>query len=264
MNADLSALLDHLAAMGREMSPDTIDALASRIQTLSKPADLVVGMGSTPRARALLGRLGELWQESPSVDPASMAASLRCAQRTAEVVGKAQVVELIWTGPSSPSVPVRRTDQALFELIESADRELVIVSFAAYKVSRVLEALERALDRGVTVRFVLESKQASGGRVDFDPIQAIGSLLDRVEVYTWAGDERPTDEQGRRGALHAKCAVADGHIALISSANLTEFALALNMEMGVLIRGGRIPLTVSEHFDRLIAEGILERVDART
>lgn len=37
--------------------------------------------------------------------------------------------------------------------------------------------------------------------------------------------------------LHAKCAVADDTLALISSANLTGHALQLNIEAGVLLRG---------------------------
>ena len=42
---------------------------------------------------------------------------------------------------------------------------------------------------------------------------------------------------GRLGSLPAKVAVADGATLLISSANFTEYAMTLNMELGVLIRG---------------------------
>jgi phosphatidylserine/phosphatidylglycerophosphate/cardiolipin synthase-like enzyme len=61
-------------------------------------------------------------------------------------------------------------------------------------------------------------------------------------------------------ALHAKCAVADARLLFVSSANLTDYALNLNMELGVLIAGGSQPQTVMAQFDELIAQGILQRV----
>ena len=65
---------------------------------------------------------------------------------------------------------------------------------------------------------------------------------------------------GKPASLHAKCAVADGRILFISSANLTEYAMALNMELGVLINGGELPGRVVDHFGRLIENGTLRRM----
>ena len=47
--------------------------------------------------------------------------------------------------------------------------------------------------------------------------------------------------------------------AFLSSANLTEYAFSLNMELGLLITGGEQPLRVEDHFDRLIEIGMLIR-----
>ncbi len=41
--------------------------------------------------------------------------------------------------------------------------------------------------------------------------------------------------------------------------NLTEYAMDLNMEMGVLIQGGRQPVAVARHIEELISSGILRR-----
>lgn len=57
-------------------------------------------------------------------------------------------------------------------------------------------------------------------------------------------------------------AIADAHLLFVSSANLTDYALNLNMELGVLIAGGSQPQTVVAQFDALIAQGILQRVKA--
>jgi cardiolipin synthase A/B len=60
--------------------------------------------------------------------------------------------------------------------------------------------------------------------------------------------------------MHAKCAVADEELLFISSANLTGYALALNMELGLLVRGGPLPAAVWTHFQRLIEGGVMELV----
>ena len=55
-------------------------------------------------------------------------------------------------------------------------------------------------------------------------------------------------------------AQADGDTLFISSANLTRYATALNMELGVLIKGGDLPGRVASHFERLIENGTLRRM----
>ena len=40
-------------------------------------------------------------------------------------------------------------------------------------------------------------------------------------------------------------------------ANLTEYAMNWNMEMGVLIQGGELPTLVHQHFQELISLGYL-------
>ncbi len=64
----------------------------------------------------------------------------------------------------------------------------------------------------------------------------------------------------RDGALHVKCAVGDASLLLLSSANLTHYALNLNMEMGILVRGGALPRRVAAHFMSLIDKGAIVRV----
>lgn len=61
------------------------------------------------------------------------------------------------------------------------------------------------------------------------------------------------------GILHVKCAVADGRWRLLSSANLTEYAFTVNMELGVLVTGGKLPRHVEENFDKLIQTRVLVR-----
>jgi phosphatidylserine/phosphatidylglycerophosphate/cardiolipin synthase-like enzyme len=59
--------------------------------------------------------------------------------------------------------------------------------------------------------------------------------------------------------LHAKCAVADSELLFIGSANLTESAFELNMEIGALIRGREAATVVQEQLEWLRNSGQLDR-----
>jgi hypothetical protein len=50
---------------------------------------------------------------------------------------------------------------------------------------------------------------------------------------------------------------ANKRLLFLSSANLTEYAFTVNMELGVLIQGGNLPSDIVEHFDKLIEEEVL-------
>ncbi|NJR19247.1 MAG: hypothetical protein HC785_28505 [Calothrix sp. CSU_2_0] len=51
--------------------------------------------------------------------------------------------------------------------------------------------------------------------------------------------------------------MADRKHLFISSANLTEYALTLNMEMGLLVHGEDLAYQAAEHIDRLIQQEFL-------
>ena len=109
-------------------------------------------------------------------------------------------------------------------------------------------------------QFVAESAEESDGKVSFSAIHALADVADRLEVYIWPKAKRATDSAGRFGSLHAKCALADDRLLLVSSANLTEHALLLNMEMGLLVDSGPLPSQVYQHFRLLIVEQNLIRI----
>jgi len=73
-------------------------------------------------------------------------------------------------------------------------------------------------------------------------------------------EKREKDINGKLGILHVKCAVADGNHLFLSSANLTDYAFTINMELGLLVTGGKLPEHVERHFERLIEAGQLTRV----
>jgi len=201
----------------------------------------------------------DAWQEvAPDLGAQAFALALRVAACCEEHHRRDESVELVWTGPTTDVTALRRTDQALLQVINAAQERLTIVSYAAYKVPTVADALVEAARRGVVLRIILETGESGAGKNEFDTIKALGGeVAAKASVHMWPLDKRPKDASGRHGALHAKCAVADGKLLFVSSANLTEYALTLNMELGVLVRGGALPGRVEAHLARLIEEGTL-------
>ena len=146
-----------------------------------------------------------------------------------------------------------------------ACEEFWVVSFASYKVPEIGSALLRAAERGILIRLVLESNEDSEGALTLSALKGLGSsLADRSTVYIWPRNRRPSDESDRRGVLHAKCAVADGEVLFVSSANLTGDAMTLNMEMGVLIRGSALPQRTADHLSWLVENEILQPTEGST
>jgi phosphatidylserine/phosphatidylglycerophosphate/cardiolipin synthase-like enzyme len=216
----------------------------------------------TPPQQKLAHQLAAAWESVGSVDGLGLATALRAAQAAAARERLAETIELVWTGPKSAQVPVAMNAEALNEVVDAAQSELLVVSYATYQMPKLVERLSSAFERGVSVDLVLEFH---GARADepqtWDPVKGLGGELpDGVRVYEWPVELRQTTDWGKVGYLHVKCAVADGRHALVSSANLTVYAMEMNMELGVVVRGGEVPGRIARHFAALIDEGILKRV----
>jgi phosphatidylserine/phosphatidylglycerophosphate/cardiolipin synthase-like enzyme len=246
-------------AIGKAVSslPDgTLDRLSELLRAGASDSQI---RGAVPTAK-YEEVASELLAARSALDPAqgpSVALAVDAA-RERERAARQQRVSIVWTGPETDAVPVRRTDQALLELIARASRKLIVVSFAVYKVREIAHALVAASQRGCDVSVVLESEAESGGKVTFEMSAALGSdVAAHANLYSWPYELRPETGAGRRASLHAKCAVADGERLLVSSANLTEYAFTKNMELGLLVEGGDIPRRVDAHLAALISDSVL-------
>lgn len=211
-----------------------------------------------PNFRRVVADLLETWQqESAQLDALVIATALTTAAYCEQAAREALSVELVWTGPDSERIPLRRTDQVLLQLIREAQQEITIISFAVYKIPKIAKALTSAIDRGVTVRIVAESL-AGEGKITFGVSAALGAqIVQQAQVLVWPIEQRRVDTNGKYGSLHAKCAIADRKHLFVSSANLTEYALILNMELGVLIHSQDLAMQVADHINQLVRQGIL-------
>jgi phosphatidylserine/phosphatidylglycerophosphate/cardiolipin synthase-like enzyme len=211
--------------------------------------------------RSLTASFLDCWRGlAATLSPQAVALALLTAAHSEKAHRDHQSVELVWTGPETGAVPFRRTEQALLEVIDSASQRVLVVSYAVYHIPRIRDALIRAAGRGVAITVIVETPDRLEGQDAYDTLRALGAAVaTRSAVYLWPLDQRKKDANGKPGALHVKCAAADGRRLFLSSANLTEYAFTLNMELGVLISGGELPGQVEEHFDRLVEAGVLAK-----
>jgi len=185
----------------------------------------------------------------------AMAWAIKTAHETVKQLQKQHQVELLWSGPAPASqISARRIDQVLYDLINGAKDEILLVTFAAAKITRLTDGLLAAIQRGVTVRLILEFEQSSEGQLSYDALQAFPSELKAsAKVFYWPTERRKRNERGRPGKLHAKVAVIDG-VVLIFSANLTDDAFSRNLELGVCLHGAEVRKNIVGHFDALIEQ----------
>lgn len=189
--------------------------------------------------------------------------ALQTASATFHACRAEQQIELLWSGPSPANqIPARRIDQALYDLISGAQREVLLVTFAAAKIDRLTDMLLRATQRGVKVRLILEFEQASEGQLSYDALRAFPQpLIESAEIYFWPVERRGRNQAGRPGKLHAKMAIVDD-IVLVSSANLTDDAFNRNLEVGVMATNGEFRSVAKRYIESLIAEGELASLRA--
>ncbi len=263
MEDSTEKLLDAIDRLARELPPPTIRAVAAKLASIERPlvrGDLVQ-FGATQQSKTRLAALEELLAGTATASCAAAALALRSSLHTTEELATSKVVEVAWTGPGTTVVPVRRVDQVMYELVNGATKDIILASFVAWGAAGALSALHSATQRGVEVTLVLESAQETDGRVVFDGLSQIRTKVPDAAVYVWPLEKRETSRGGKKGLLHVKCLICDAAHALVSSSNLTDHGLELNMELGLVVHGGDVPTRLAEHFRQLIRQGELRRWD---
>ena len=249
-----------IAEMGVELHPDHIGSISTRIVALDSPFDFAKiksGLGNKSD-QGFINRLESEWLKMPHIKPVEVAAALRGASGTAMLIEKREAIEMVWTGPFTGLVASRHTEQVLLEVVASAKSRLFIVSFVAYNIETLMQSLRKAIERKVQIDILLESSTNHGGKVSIDSVEAFMKKIPSASIYVWSSKAKAKDKWD--GAVHAKCAVADGKLAFITSANFTMAAMERNMELGVLVRGGNLPDKLHKHLDALVTTGIIEKV----
>ncbi len=244
------------------LPPAQIDQLAKAIERLDGPGEQgrsrAASLTASQSFKTAVANLWQAWSREPETTGFGIALALRSAALTAERMRSASSLEVVWTGPTSNEVPVRKSAQVLERLIDDARRRLIIVSFAAYKVNSIEERLRAAADRGVGIDLVLETEADSKGGLRVDAAEAFEALKGIAKFWVWPASSRPDGG----AVLHAKAAIRDTSAALVTSANFTGRALERNMELGLLVTGGPVPRRLADHFDALMARSELIQLES--
>lgn len=250
----MEALLDAATDLAALLPPSRINALSERIRGSGTPDAGLHQLVTTPAARAGLDRLVAAWKSSGTSGDMVAGVLIGAAHARKQAQGESKV-DLVWTGPTTPFVATRRTEQVLLDLIRNAKSDLFLVSFVAYDVSSVVEALNSAAARNIEIQILLETSTTHGGSLTVDPVATMRRCVPSAALYVWTNRPAPFAD----GRVHAKVAVADGAVAFLTSANLTGHAMEKNMEAGVLIEGGSIPDNLRRHLEALISTRQLQR-----
>lgn len=136
------------------------------------------------------------------------------------------------------------------DLLAQAQREILLVSYAAHDDPNLTAALHAAAARGVTITLLLERAE------DNPTFKAYGTPFAGLDAtrLAWPAANRETGS-----AMHGKVLVIDDAMALVGSANLTSRAMERNLEIGVLLRGA-VPSQLRRYFADLRSLGILEKM----
>jgi hypothetical protein len=131
-----SDLLDRIARFARRVPTSRIDSFCEALEAgeAGNAAKIFPNADSRIEAQQIV----DAWQAARDTDLSQLAWALRAAAATDDVWRDSQKLELVWTGPSESGETFRRTDQALLELIDSAQKA---------RADRL--GAERALDRVV-------------------------------------------------------------------------------------------------------------------
>ncbi len=160
-------------------------------------------------------------------------ASCAGAQHAAPVPELAQI-ELVESAPVETTLDhpdVRDAADVWPELIDRATRTLDLAQFyasdapmGASRLGPVIAAMERAVRRGVRVRFLADAMFAPKYPADLDRLRRAGIDVRTIDCAPRYG-----------GVQHAKYIVADGQESFVGSQNFDWRALAHIQEMGVRV-----------------------------
>lgn len=130
-------------------------------------------------------------------------------------------VQLINSGPAQSP---RAIEDMLLTMVFGCRDNLTLTSPYFIPTEAMERALQAAAIRGVNVRVVVPRKNDSR-LVALASRSYYGDLLEAgVQIWEFEG-----------GLLHAKTATADGHVAMVGSANMDRRSFAINYESGLFI-----------------------------
>jgi phosphatidylserine/phosphatidylglycerophosphate/cardiolipin synthase-like enzyme len=189
-----------------------------------------------------------------------------------EIQGGAARPELVWTGPETAGAGSRDTAVVVQELFRSAERSVLVASFAVHQGAGVFSVLAERMKAvpDLSVRLFLNVARPPGCPTNVSEARLVRDFAERFAAQDWPSGVRLPElfydpralspEPGPRASLHAKCIVVDDSRAFVTSANFTEAAQERNIECGVLVNDPHFGRALRDQFESLVTTGGLKRV----
>ncbi len=182
-------------------------------------------------------------------------------------------IDLVWTGEEVLGTESRDTRVVVQELFHSAQKSVLISSYALDTGKKAKALFQPLAERMVTipelkVRIFMNIKRPYGDRKTSDAA-LLRKFSESFRNEIWPGDRLPEvfyDPQslstaiGPRACLHAKCVVVDDEKLFVTSANFTEAAHQRNIEAGVLLSDTLSAKAMRAQFERLVSRDLLCRI----
>jgi cardiolipin synthase A/B len=215
-----------------------------------------------PQIEIQIASLQSLWSSRFSALPAEALASALRASASGILLERelSPKTQIVWSGPKVEGSFVRATREVVREIMRGSQHELLIVGYwlAAPDdgegiIGELIDLAADAMRRGAVLTMILDERKRTDGRDNRGVLLGIWpSGVPLPRLLTW---KLPTDDKHLK--LHAKVLVADERDALVTSANLTGYAMDRNMEMGIRVVG-RPAATISQHLKLLESQGTLQ------
>ncbi|MFM2172777.1 MAG: hypothetical protein RLZZ54_704 [Cyanobacteriota bacterium] len=190
-------------------------------------------------------------------------------QRSREAL--AHSIELVWSGPDAGAGAITRDQSVLIrQLVERAEQRLLLTTYAFYKGPFIKALFELIRERMVAFP-TLQVCMVCNIQRDRGDTSSPEALIRKFQQQTWSRlwpespapslffDPRSLSLEREKAVCHVKAVVADQEV-LVTSANLTDAAQLSNFELGLHLRSSAHADDVWDHFDRLIQQGLLQRV----
>lgn len=156
--------------------------------------------------------------------------------------------------PANPEEAPNQLAARLLQLLEGAQREVILISAYLVPTPELEAAIANAEARGVEVRILTNSLRSNNHLPAHSAYrrhlrQLVDSGADLHEVRVDARDRglymsRPVDE--KRLGLHAKILVVDDDVVFIGSCNLDPRSLSINTEAGLIIESRELNAAVRD------------------
>ena len=254
-----TAFLEAVAILVRDVLPETLDRLESRLGSCGVTPEAIKAWSlELPQKCQLeaLGNFANKWKGASDVLAPQAVLAAVASQRFIEA--RKTKAEICWSGPTDSLQGFRTTSAAYGELISSAKKSVLILTFSIGEVESLRTSLEAIVARGVSVKIILEDFDVASQESRRDKIQHFGPIvLGCAQIRVWPISNRRTHKGQIYGSMHVKCLVIDEEAILITSANWSRAAMQDNMELGVVLRDRELIGPLVAHFDYLQTSGVL-------